>query len=121
MARRRSSRVRYMYPPVLPSRPMESTPAAWSRSSRRPRASVSTRPRASVGVIGKADNPRNGVIGNLRRLIQHQDSRKGRTENCPPTAEGWNVVYTSLAPDLVAGDGNAVVDVFVASRFDWLV
>ena len=42
-------------------------------------------------------------------------------ENCPPTAEGWNVIYTSLAPDLVAGDGNAVVDVFVASRFDWLV
>ena len=54
-------------------------------------------------------------------MIQHQDSRKGRMENCPPTAEGWNVIYTSLAPDLVASDGNAVVDVFVASRFDWLV
>ena len=60
-------------------------------------------------------------MGNLRRLIQYQDSRKGRTENRPSTTEGWNVASTNLAPDPVPGEGNAVADVFVASRFDWLV
>ncbi|ANY81261.1 hypothetical protein BB934_26115 [Microvirga ossetica] len=37
------------------------------------------------------------------------------------SANGRHVAFSSAASDLVPGDGNGFEDIFVASRFDWLV
>jgi hypothetical protein len=61
MARRRSSRERYAYDPVEPSKPTECTPALVRRLTSACSSSVFTTPAAECGVIGKADRPRNSL------------------------------------------------------------
>jgi Tol biopolymer transport system component len=56
-------------------------------------------------------------------LSQGIDGTSGNGDSDDPSisANGKHVVFTSAAPDLVLGDDNALPDVFVASRFEWLV
>ena len=56
-------------------------------------------------------------------LSRAGDGTVGNDASLEPaiSGNGKYVVYSSLASDLVPGDGNGFQDIFVASRFDWLV
>ncbi|GEO19166.1 hypothetical protein [Microvirga aerophila] len=83
----------------------------------------------ATNLVPGDDNGTSDVFVHDRRkdtttlLSQGTDGTSGNGDSADPSisANSKHVVFTSAAPDLVRGDDNALPDVFVSSRLDWLV